>query len=135
MAWAPADKRVLIGLGFSTGLGLGCVMSVMQIVTQTAAGPARLGAAAGTNSLARTLGSSVGASAFGALIFGLIGGSHDFQGLQSQQSQAMQQDLHSAFRIAFLSAAGLCVVAAWMASRVPALRFTEELGSVEAVGE
>ena len=49
-------------------------MSVMQIVTQTAAGPARLGAAASTISLARTLGSSLGASAFGALIYGLIGG-------------------------------------------------------------
>jgi hypothetical protein len=57
-----------------TGVGLGSVMSVMQIVTQTAAGPARLGAAASTVSLARTLGSSIGASAFGALIYGLIGG-------------------------------------------------------------
>ena len=62
-AWRvlPPARPVLIGLEITTGLGLGSVMSVMQIVTQTAAGPARLGAAASTVSLARTLGSSLGA--------------------------------------------------------------------------
>jgi EmrB/QacA subfamily drug resistance transporter len=132
IALAPADKRVLIGLGFATGLGLGSVMSVMQIVTQTAAGPARLGAAAGTISLARTLGSSLGASAFGALIFGWIGGSQDVAGLQNPQ---MRAQVHAAFQAAFFGASALCVLAAWTASQVPALRFHEELGAVGAVGE
>jgi EmrB/QacA subfamily drug resistance transporter len=132
MALAPADKRVLIGLGFCTGLGLGSVMSVMQIVTQMAAGPARLGAAAGTMSLARALGSSLGASAFGALIFGLIGGTPNFAGLQTQP---VQEQMHAAFRYAFVGAAGLCVLAAWAASKIPRLDFAEELGTLDAVGE
>jgi predicted MFS family arabinose efflux permease len=68
LAPAPADRHLLLGLGLSTGLGLGSVMSVMQIATQSEAGPTRLGAAAGTISLARTLGSLLGASAFGGLI-------------------------------------------------------------------
>ena len=132
IALVPADKRVLIGLGLSTGLGLGSVMSVMQIVTQTAAGPARLGAAAGTISLARTLGSSIGASAFGALVFGLIGGSHDFAGLQDPH---MQDQVHTAFRFAFFGAAVLCALAAWAASKVPPLRFTQELDGMNTVAE
>jgi EmrB/QacA subfamily drug resistance transporter len=132
LAFAPGDKRLLVGLGFATGLGLGTVMSVMQIVTQSEAGPARLGAAAGTISLARTLGSAVGASAFGALIFGLIGGSYDVAALQDP---GMQARVHMAFRFAFLGAAGLCLLAAWTASRVPSLRFTEELGRTEAAVE
>lgn len=107
-------------------------MSVMQIVTQTAAGPARLGAAAGTISLARTLGSSLGASAFGALIFGLIGGTHDFAGLQNPD---MQAQVHAAFKAAFFGAAALCVLAAWAASRVPTLRFTDDISEVETVTE
>ncbi|MEO7337579.1 MAG: MFS transporter [Caldimonas sp.] len=133
MALAPTDKRVLIALGFSTGLGLGSVMSVMQIVTQTEAGPARLGAAAGTISLARTLGSSLGASAFGALIYGSIGsGSLDFAALQDPK---MLERVQAAFRFAFLGAAALCLLAAWTASRVPSLRFDEELRGANAVGD
>ncbi len=54
LALLPATKPYLIGLEITTGLGLGSVMSVMQIVTQTAAGPARLGAAASTVALAST---------------------------------------------------------------------------------
>ncbi|MFL6663400.1 MAG: MFS transporter [Rhizobacter sp.] len=132
MALAPAEPRVLIGLGLTTGFGLGSVMSVMQIVTQTAAGPARLGAAAGTISLARTLGSSLGASTFGALVFGLIGGTHDFAGLRDPQ---MQGQVHSAFKLAFFAAAGVCILAAWAASKVPTLRFGEELGGVDTIVE
>ena len=120
MALLPATKPVLIALEVSAGIGLGCVMSVMQIVTQTAAGPARLGAAAAAISLARTLGSSFGASAFGALIYGLIGGAPVLAGVPSAAAEA---SVRSAFEVAFLAAAALCVAAAWTASRVPTLRF------------
>jgi predicted MFS family arabinose efflux permease len=132
MALAPADKRMLVALGFTSGLGLGSVMSVMQIVTQTEAGPARLGAAAGTISLARSFGSSLGASAFGALIYGSIGGALDARALQDPQ---VTSRLEPAFRLAFLGAALLCVLAAWTASRVPSLRFDDELRPVDAVGD
>jgi MFS family permease len=120
MALLPPDKRTLVALGFTTGLGLGSVMSVMQIVTQTASGPARLGAAAATMSLARTLGSSIGASAFGALIFGLMGSS---DALHAAQDPHAQEALRFAFVVAFGCAAAVCALAAWAASRVPALRF------------
>jgi len=123
MALLPPDKRTLTALGFGVGLGLGSVMSVMQIVTQTASGPARLGAAAATMSLARTLGSSIGASAFGALVFGLVGRG---DALQAAQDPLARQALGGAFDIAFAAAAGVCVLAAWAASRVPALQFGPE---------
>ena len=119
----PQARPVLVGLEIMTGFGLGSVMSVMQIVTQTAAGPARLGAAASTVSLARTLGSSIGASAFGALIYGLIGGAPVIAGVRSAAADAR---IDRAFEVAFLAAAALCLLAAWAASRVPTLRFDGE---------
>jgi len=122
LASLPPERPLLIGLEFVTGLGLGSVMSVMQIVTQLAAGPARLGAAASTVSLARTLGSSLGASAFGALIFNVIGGAP----LHPGAHETADPRIAHAFRFAFMGAALLCVLAAWTASRVPALRFDAE---------
>jgi EmrB/QacA subfamily drug resistance transporter len=132
LAFAPPDKRILIGLGFGTGLGLGSVMSVMQIVTQMAAGPARLGAAAATMSLSRSLGSAVGASAFGALIFGLID-SHDLAAAVS--TPAMRAQVHTAFQYAFVAAAVLCAFAAYMSSRVPAVRFDKDGKASESAAE
>ncbi len=123
LASLPSGRAALVGLEFSTGLGLGGVMSVMQIVTQTAAGPARLGAAAATISLARTLGSSIGAAAFGALIYGLIGTAPSAAGVHAVADPAR---IARAFQVAFVAAAALCLLAAWAASRVPTLRFDRE---------
>jgi EmrB/QacA subfamily drug resistance transporter len=123
LALLPPARPVLVGLEIMTGLGLGSVMSVMQIVTQTAAGPARLGAAASTVSLARTLGLSIGAAAFGALIYGLIGGAPVIAGARNAAADTRIED---AFEIAFVAAAVLCALAAWAASRVPTLRFDAE---------
>ena len=123
LAWLPASRPLLIGLEITTGIGLGGVMSVMQIVTQSAAGSQRLGAAAATVSLARTFGSSIGAAAFGALIYGLIGGAPVIAAARTAVEDAR---IGRAFDIAFLAAAGLCLAAAWAASRVPTLRFDRE---------
>ena len=120
LAVLPATRPVLIALEVTTGIGLGGVMSVMQIVTQTAAGPTRLGVAAATVSLARTLGSSLGASIFGALIYGLIG---TVPVLNAVRSPAAEASVRNAFEYAFFAAALLCMAAAWAASRVPPLRF------------
>lgn len=132
LAFLPATRPVLIGLGVTTGIGLGGVMSVMQIVTQTAAGPSRLGAAAATVSLARTFGSSIGASAFGALIYGLIGGAPV---LASGGDAASAASVQRAFEAAFVAAAVLCAAAAFAASRVPALRFDKEAAPSVATPE
>ena len=121
LAFLPSARTVLVGLEFVAGLGFGTVMSVMQIVTQTAAGPSRLGAAASTVSLARALGSSLGASAFGALIFGVIGAAPLHPG-----AHAADLRFAHAFRFAFAGAALLSALGAWAASRVPALRFDAE---------
>jgi EmrB/QacA subfamily drug resistance transporter len=123
LALLPSSRPFLIGLEFTTGIGLGSVMSVMQIVTQTAAGSARLGAAASTISLARALGSSIGAAAFGALIYGLIGGAPVLAAVRTGSADAR---VAHAFEFAFLAAAALCAAAAWTASRVPTLRFDAE---------
>ncbi len=104
LALLPPLHPILVALEVTTGLGLGSVMSVMQIVTQTAAGPARLGAAASTVSLARTLGSSLGASAFGALIYGLIGGA---PALARAHGAAVDLRIEHAFDAAFAGAAAL----------------------------
>ena len=126
LALLPPTKPVLMVLEVTTGIGLGCVMSVMQIVTQTAAGRERLGAAAATMSLSRSLGSALGASTFGALIYGLIGGAPVLEAARSNaQSATAAASVTSAFEFAFFAAAALCVVAAWTASRVPSLRFDE----------
>ncbi len=104
----------------------------MQIVTQMADGPARLGAAAAAVSLARTLEASFGASAFAALIYGLIGGAPV---LAATRSAAAEASVRSAFEFAFFAAAALCLMAAWAASRVPSLRFDGEAAvSVTTVG-
>jgi EmrB/QacA subfamily drug resistance transporter len=118
------DKRLVVALGLGTGFGLGCVMSVMQIVTQLSAGMARLGAAAASVSLARSLGASVGASAFAAIVFAGIDVS-DLRRLAADA--ALQGRLSDAFHTAFIIAAGLCVLAAWAASRLPDLRFDDEM--------
>ena len=123
LALLPATKPILIALEVTTGIGLGCVMSVMQIVTQTAAGPARLGAASAAVSLARTLGSSLGASAFGALIYGLIGGAPVLSGVRSA---AVDAGVDAPSRWRSSAPPSLCVAAAWAASRVPSLRFDGE---------
>ncbi|MDQ6639006.1 MAG: MFS transporter, partial [Pseudomonadota bacterium] len=123
LALLPSTRPLLIGLEITTGIGLGSVMSVMQIVTQTAAGPARLGAAASTISLARALGSSLGAAGFGALIYGVIGGAPVLVGVRTAAADAR---IERAFELAFLAASALCLAASWAASRVPPLRFEGE---------
>ena len=132
LALAPPTKPILIALGVATGIGLGSVMSVMQIVTQTAAGPARLGAAAATVALARTLGSSIGASAFGALIYGLIGAAPVLDGARSAAAEAT---VRHAFEFAFFGAALLCLAASWAASRVPPIRFDRDGAAAAAPTE
>lgn len=127
---------MLVVLEVFTGIGLGGVMSVMQIVTQTAAGPARLGAASATVSLSRSLGSSLGAALFGAVIFGVMGplggaapaDAGPVAGALAAAAgggEAVTASVRAAFRVAFFGAAAVCVLAAFAATRVPALHFDD----------
>jgi EmrB/QacA subfamily drug resistance transporter len=127
----PPDKRLVVALGLGTGFGLGTVMSVMTIVTQLAAGRERLGAAAASVSLSRSLGASVGASAFAAIVFAGIDVS-DLRRLVADPSLLGQ--FSGAFHHAFIAAAVLCVLAAWAASRLPDLRFDAEQSGKAGLG-
>jgi MFS family permease len=119
MGVLPPDQTSVTMLSALAGLGLGTVMPVMQIVTQVVAGPARLGAAAATLSLSRSLGASIGAAGFGALVLGGQG-DIDLAALRAQP-ELLQATLQS-FHLGFAVAAGVAVLTAWTVSRLPVLR-------------
>lgn len=63
------------GIGATFGilaLGVGSVMSVVQVVVQIAAGPTMLGAGAGTVQLSRTLGASIGTATSSLVLFATV---------------------------------------------------------------
>src|SRR5262245_19875338 len=94
----PADRGLIIGLGFVTGLGLGSVMPINQMVVQTVAGRAQLGAATALLGLSRSTGGAAGAALFGAVVFALI----------------PHMDTVQAFHYAFLVAAGVAALGAFV---------------------
>jgi EmrB/QacA subfamily drug resistance transporter len=99
----PDDTVLVIALGFLTGLGLGSVMPINQVVVQTVAGRARLGAATSLMGLARSTGGASGAAIFGAVVFALL----------------PHMEVVTAFHRAFLVAAGIAALGAFVASRIP----------------
>ena len=105
-------------LGVLAGLGFGTVMPTSQLVIQTVAGRTRLGAAAATVSLARSVGASVGTAVFGALVFGLASSAELQAALHGGSAAATLQVTH-AFHLAFLAAGALTLIAAWASTRVP----------------
>jgi MFS family permease len=114
----PPHMALVIALGFFIGLGLGTVMPVTQVVVQTVAGRAKLGAATATLSLARSTGGAAGAALFGALVFAMIP-DVDRQTLLQQTSGVDIDRIVGAFHRAFLFAAAVAALAAFMASRIP----------------
>jgi EmrB/QacA subfamily drug resistance transporter len=102
----PDDRGLVIGLGFLTGLGLGSVMPINQVVVQTVAGRPRLGAAMALMGLARSTGGAAGAALFGAVVFALM----------------PHVDVVQAFHRAFLVAAGVAALGALTASRIPRVK-------------
>jgi len=99
----PDHTALVIGLGFLTGLGLGSVMPINQVVVQTVAGRPRLGAATSLMGLARSTGGAAGAAIFGAVLFALL----------------PHMDVVQAFHRAFLVAAGIAALGAFVAWRIP----------------
>jgi MFS family permease len=103
----PSHLGLLVGLSFFCGLGFGCVMPTIQVTIQTVAGRERLGVVTALNGLARSTGGAAGAALFGAVVFALAPAEADVDGL-----------LH-AFHRAFLLAAIVAALAAFVASRMP----------------
>lgn len=113
------SNTVLVGvLGFVAGLGFGTVMPTTQIVVQTVAGRARLGAVTSMVSLSRSIGGACGATVFGALVFALMP-TIDVRALAQVATEAPTPSVTHAFHVAFIVAALVAAVAAYAASRVP----------------
>jgi MFS family permease len=102
----PDDMTLVIGFGFLTGLGLGSVMPINQVVVQTVAGRSRLGASTSLMGLARSTGGAAGAALFGAVLFALM----------------PHMDVVHAFHRAFFVAAAIAALGAFVASRIPRVR-------------
>jgi MFS family permease len=114
----PPDMSLIIALGFLSGVGLGCVMPVNQVVVQTVAGRSKLGRATATISLARSTGGAAGAALFGAVVFAVIPAIDRSMILQQVNAIGAERIVH-AFHRAFLCAAGVAALAAFTASRIP----------------
>jgi len=105
-------------LGFIAGLGFGTVMPINQVVVQTVAGRARLGAVTAMISLFRSIGGAAGATVFGALVYGLMP-NIDITSLGQVATAGPLPTVTHAFHTAFLVAAFVAAIAAFAASRVP----------------
>jgi MFS family permease len=118
LALLPPHMGVVIVLGFSTGLGLGAVMPINQVVVQTAAGRAQLGTAMSMMSLARSTGGAAGAAAFGALIFALLPDANG-QALLDHADGLDREQVLRAFHHGFLFASAVAALGAFVAWRIP----------------
>jgi predicted MFS family arabinose efflux permease len=114
----PSHMGLLIVLGILCGLGFGCVMPTIQVTVQTVAGRERLGVVTALNGLARSTGGAAGAALFGAVVFALIPGA-DRSSLLQVASEADVAAIVQAFHRAFLIAAAVAALAAYVASRMP----------------
>jgi MFS family permease len=112
-------NTVLVGiLGLVAGLGFGTVMPVNQVVAQTVAGRARLGAVTSMFSLFRSIGAASGAAVFGALVYALMP-VIDETALAQAAPEIQTLSVTHAFHVAFIVAALVAAVAALASSRVP----------------
>jgi MFS family permease len=123
-----------------TALFMGSVMGVVQVTVQNAAGRERLGAAAASVQLSRSVGASFGTAAIGMILFVTLAirdpdGAHVFITMIEQGASAldslppdrhamMQADIAQAFRAAFLTIAAFTAGAGLLALTNPAKRLT-----------
>ncbi len=116
----PPHLPIIVILAFLTGLGLGCVMPVNQVVVQTVSGRTQLAAATATISLSRSTGGAAGAALFGALVFAMLP-DIDRHTL-TQQVDTLDRDLViRAFHRAFLFAAAVAALGAYTANKIPTI--------------
>ena len=99
---------------------------------------ARLGSATASVQFTRSLGAAVGTALMGAVLFGALaaqggeaaglfvalvdGGPEALSRLDEPARAAFRAEMVSAFRAAFLSAAAMMALAAWLCTRVPLQR-------------
>jgi MFS family permease len=128
----------LAGLLGLVSLGFGTSFPMVQVTVQAAVGRERLGSATASVQFTRALGAATGTALMGAVLFGFLvaqggGAAELFVALVNRGPSALaalsdvaqaefRADMTSAFRAAFLTAAGLVAVAAWLTTRVPLQR-------------
>jgi EmrB/QacA subfamily drug resistance transporter len=121
-----------------TALFMGSVMGVVQVTVQNAAGRERLGAAAASVQLSRSIGASFGTAAIGIILFATLAiidpdGAHLFSEMVEQGASALdslsaarhaiiQTEIAQAFRAAFLTIAAFTAGAGLLALTNPAKR-------------
>ena len=117
----PPHLGIVIALGFMTGLGLGTVMPVNQVVVQTVAGRSRLGAVTAMTSLARSTGGAAGAAIFGAIIFSMVPDADGRSLLQRASAPEVEQMIRI-FHRGFLFMAAIAALGAYTAHRIPRVK-------------
>lgn len=134
--WLPVPMLALL-LGL-VSVGFGTSFPMVQVTVQAAAGRDRLGSATASVQFTRALGAATGTALMGAVLFGWLVGQGDeaaslfvalvnqgpeaLAGLSESARAAFRAEMTSAFRAAFLTAAGLVAIAAWLCTRVPLQR-------------
>ena len=118
VALLPLQRPTLAALGFFCGIGLGTVMPTAQVVVQSLAGRARLGAAAAVVTLSRATGAAIGTAAFGAVIFALLPGNDPARVSALARAAAPDPAVPFAFRVGFACSALVALLGAFSASRL-----------------
>ena len=135
--WAPAlGTSVFAALLLWTGLCMGTVMGVVQVMVQSAAGTLRLGEAAASVQFSRSIGAAFGTALVGtvlfayltianpeaARIFAILVEQGARAGLSGAQRAAVEADIAAAFRAAFLLIAGFAAGGLLLAATNPLRR-------------
>ncbi len=121
-----------------TSIGFGTAFPMVQVTVQSAVGRERLGSATASVQFTRALGAATGTALMGAVLFGALvasggaaaelfvalvnQGPAALAGLSEAARGEFNAALGTAFRAAFLLAAAMVAVAAWICTRVPLQR-------------
>ncbi len=129
---------VMAALLALVSMGFGSSFPMVQITVQVAAGRERLGSATASVQFTRSLGAATGTALIGAVLFGALAaaggdaaslfvslvnrGAEALAALPAEAQARFRAEMTGAFRAAFLTAAAMAALAAWIATRVPLRR-------------
>jgi hypothetical protein len=115
---------LLVGLGlFCAGLGIGAIIPVLTVASQSAVAYEDVGTVTSTSSLARSLGSTFGATAFG-LIWSL-----SLMTSSGSPASVTPSQVADAANTTFMVAAGVMAVAVLLAVRLPRVTLRSTVGT------
>ena len=121
---AADTQYLLVGLGlFCAGLGIGAIIPVLTVASQSAVAHEDVGTVTSTSSLARSLGSTFGATAFG-LIWSL-----SLMTSSGSPASVTPSQVADAANTTFMVAAGVMAVAVLLAVRLPRVTLRSTVGT------